>query len=288
MNLTIQDKDTSENIEVVTRFELAFRAGDQNTIDELADPGLVDHNSPDGDPTLASFKKKVSGFKAIFPDLHEDLADIVASGDTVATRWVLSGTQQLEFMGVPAAGQTISVEGMNFYRVKDGRVTDLWTQFDTVALMQQVGAMPTSPAEDQGFQTTINLSANPETVFEALTSISGISSWWGPASGSGTAGGELTFTFGEHLVRFAVTDAVRANSVRWQTVSCDVLPDWVGTTISFDLSPADNDSTTLRFRHAGLRPELACYEQCSRDWGHFLHSSLVAYVETGTGHPAGS
>src|SRR5207237_33022 len=36
------------NIEIITRFELGFRAGDQATIDELADPNLVDHNaSPD-------------------------------------------------------------------------------------------------------------------------------------------------------------------------------------------------------------------------------------------------
>jgi predicted ester cyclase len=28
---------------------------------------------------------------------------------------------------------------MNFYRLKDGRVTDIWTQFDGVALMQQLG-----------------------------------------------------------------------------------------------------------------------------------------------------
>ena len=30
----------------------------------------------------------------------------------------------------------------NFYRLKDGRVTDIWTQFDGVALMQQLGAIP--------------------------------------------------------------------------------------------------------------------------------------------------
>ena len=71
-----------------------------------------------------------------------DLQDIVASGDTVATRWVLTGSQQREFMGIPAAGQTITVEGMNFYRLKDGRVTDIWTQFDGVAMMRQLGATP--------------------------------------------------------------------------------------------------------------------------------------------------
>jgi steroid delta-isomerase-like uncharacterized protein len=78
----------------------------------------------------------------MFPDLEEDLLDIIAGGDTVATRWVVTGSLQQEFMGIPASGQTIRVEGMNFYRLEGGRVTDIWTQFDGVALMQQLGAIP--------------------------------------------------------------------------------------------------------------------------------------------------
>jgi predicted ester cyclase len=54
----------------------------------------------------------------------------------------VTGSLQQEFMGIPASGQTISVEGMNFYRLKDGHVTDIWTQFDGAAMMQQLGAVP--------------------------------------------------------------------------------------------------------------------------------------------------
>ena len=134
---------SSDNIEIITRFEHAFRAADQATIDELADLGLVDHNpAPGHEPTLAGFKQKVAYFLAIFPDLEEDLQDITASGDTVATRWVLTGSQQQEFMGIPASGQPIRIEGMNFYRLRGGRVTDIWTQFHGVAMMQQLGAIP--------------------------------------------------------------------------------------------------------------------------------------------------
>ena len=129
------------NIEIIKRFELGFRANDQATIDELADPGLVDHNiGHDLDGTLAGLKEKAAYFVSLFPDIKEDMQDIIASGDTVATRWVLTGSLQQDFMGIPASGQQIRVEGMNFYRLRDGRVTDIWTQFDNTALMQQLGA----------------------------------------------------------------------------------------------------------------------------------------------------
>jgi hypothetical protein len=39
-------------------------------------------------------------------------------------------------------GQAIRVEGMNFYRLENGRVTDIWTQFDGAALMQQLSQNP--------------------------------------------------------------------------------------------------------------------------------------------------
>ena len=41
-----------------------------------------------------------------------------------------------------ATGRQVSVEGMNFYRLADGRITEAWTQFDGLGLMQQLGAIP--------------------------------------------------------------------------------------------------------------------------------------------------
>ena len=130
----------SDNTEVIKRFELGFRAGDQATIDELAATDLVDHNpGSDQETTLGAFKEKIAFFRSVFPDLKEDLVDIVGSGDTVATRWVLTGSLQRQFMGIPPTGQTIEVEGMNFYRLNDGLVTDVWTQFDGASMMRQLG-----------------------------------------------------------------------------------------------------------------------------------------------------
>jgi hypothetical protein len=58
----------SGNIEIITRFEHAFRAADQATIDELCDPGLVDHNpAPDHEPTLAGIKTEGHGLQCDLP-----------------------------------------------------------------------------------------------------------------------------------------------------------------------------------------------------------------------------
>jgi steroid delta-isomerase-like uncharacterized protein len=83
------------------------------------------------------------GYKAAFPDLTVDLGDVVADGVTVATRWTVAGSHEGEMMGIPATGKQIRVEGMNFSPLADGRITDVWTQFDGVSMLQQLGVIPT-------------------------------------------------------------------------------------------------------------------------------------------------
>jgi len=131
------------NSKIVERFETAFGANDVDTIDELCAPDLVDHNPiPDQKPGLAGFKDTIAMYKGIFPDSQVDVQHIVAEGDLVATHWTVTGTHQAEFFGIPATGRKVSIEGMNVYRLDGGRITDVWTQFDGLGLMQQLGAMP--------------------------------------------------------------------------------------------------------------------------------------------------
>jgi len=53
--------------------------------------------------------------------------------------------------------------------------------------------------------------------------------------------------------------------------------------VEFDIAPADG-GTELRFRHAGLTPRLACWDDCFAGWSYFM-ASIKAYAETGTGTP---
>ncbi len=60
--------------------------------------------------------------------------------------------------------------------------------------------------------------------------------------------------------------------------------EWVGTRLRFELAPAADGSTELRFEHEGLEPTLECFELCRAGWQQFL-GSLQRFVETGRGEP---
>ena len=138
-------------------------------------------------------------------------------------------------------------------------------------------------APDADFETTLTLQASPDSVFDALTTTTGLSGWWTRVTGSGLAGGELTFTFDVPLT-ISVDQAERPGRVRWTAVGFEPLPDWAGTTINFDVTPIAGGGSQLQFRHTGLTPHLECFDECSSGWTHYL-ASLVAYVESGHGHP---
>jgi uncharacterized protein YndB with AHSA1/START domain len=137
------------------------------------------------------------------------------------------------------------------------------------------------------YKKTIRVQASPAALFEALTTVKGLSAWWTDATGSGDTGGELRFSFGSGTCVMHVDEATPSTSVRWTVTECAFEPDWVATRPSFTITPVDGDACELQFRHGGLTSELDCIDECTRGWDHFI-VSLRDYVASGHGMPRGS
>jgi hypothetical protein len=60
--------------------------------------------------------------------------------------------------------------------------------------------------------------------------------------------------------------------------------EWVGTKLSFTLTPKDDDTVVL-FTHADWRDPSDFMAHCSARWAYFL-LSLKSLVETGNGTPS--
>ncbi len=82
-------------------------------------------------------------FKAAIPDLSFELHDQIAEDDKVASRFTATGTFTNEFQGLPPSGETIEFSGTNVMRIVDGKSLEEWDDFDTMALMGQLGAIHT-------------------------------------------------------------------------------------------------------------------------------------------------
>ena len=120
-------------------------------------------------------------------------------------------------------------------------------------------------------------------VYAALTTLEGLSGWWTDDTQGDTAvSGVLEFRFDVGSIDMKVVELRPAHIVRWQVV--DGPPEWIGTTVSFELRQ-DGDYVVVLFRHEGWKGPVEFMHHCSTKWGVFM-MSLKSLVETGKGAPA--
>jgi steroid delta-isomerase-like uncharacterized protein len=122
-------------------FDEVLNAGKLSLLDTLIGAAYVDHNPSPGQPAgAAGVKGKVEALRAAFPDLRYTLEDLVAEGELVAARYSWRGTHKGEaFLGIPPSGKSILVRGMDFYRLRDGRIVEHWDNIDELGMLTQLG-----------------------------------------------------------------------------------------------------------------------------------------------------
>ena len=127
----------------------------------------------------------------------------------------------------------------------------------------------------------IKIEAPPDTLYSALTTPAGLSSWWTRAE---QAGESVQFFFGpdgDHRVTMRVVSSVPGQEVRWQCIEGP----WVETGAFVFSIENSKGCVYLDFAHHGWQETDNFYKHCNAKWGFFLVMSLKRYLETSTGLP---
>ena len=119
-------------------------AGDIDGFGDLLRDDMVEHEETPGFPqTKDGVKAFFNAYIAAFPDLRMHVEDVIASGDKVVARFRATGTNTGDFMGMPATGKSVDVQGIDIIRFgDDGKAAEHWGVFDAMAMMQQLGVVP--------------------------------------------------------------------------------------------------------------------------------------------------
>ncbi len=130
------------------------------------------------------------------------------------------------------------------------------------------------------------VSAALDQVYSAIATKGGLSDWWtrDGVRGESKEGSKIEFYFGqpEPAAVMEVTRLDPDGQVSWSCVGG--AEEWVGTKLSFTLTPKD-DETVVLFTHADWRDPSDFMAHCSARWAYFL-LSLKSLVETGKGTPS--
>ncbi len=105
---------TDQNKDVVRRFvNEVLSGGHLDRIDQLLAPSYV--NRAFG-ADLPAFKGMLPGLVAALPERQFDIEELIAEGDAVVARY----TSEMR----DRSGKTISVRGMTYYRLADGKIVE--------------------------------------------------------------------------------------------------------------------------------------------------------------------
>jgi steroid delta-isomerase-like uncharacterized protein len=77
-------------------------------------------------------------FKA-FPDFHQDIEQMIASGDWVVSRWHVTGTHRGEFNGISPTNRQVSLRGCTVSEIRNGCIVKTIISYDQLAVLQQLG-----------------------------------------------------------------------------------------------------------------------------------------------------
>jgi steroid delta-isomerase-like uncharacterized protein len=135
---------TMDNAATMRRTYELLSKGDVDGFGRLLSDDFVEHEevpglAPSKDGVLELFR----GYVVAFPDLRMEVLDLLDCGDKTVARVKATGTQDGEFMGMPASGRRVEIDLIDIMRFDDaGLVTEHWGVMDMLAMLQQLGAIP--------------------------------------------------------------------------------------------------------------------------------------------------
>src|SRR5437879_10257945 len=95
----------------------------------------------------------------------------------------------------------------------------------------------------------VNIKATPDQIYAAVSTARGLAAFWTSESQADSKVGTIaTFGFGGPSQRMRVDELTPGKRVKW-TALAD-FPNWNGTTVTWEISPAENGETGVLFRHA--------------------------------------
>lgn len=143
------DKSAHENAALVRRFLIDIvGGGDTDAIDVLVSNELAEHNLLFGNSHDQAGVNSLGWRVLSEADVSADVDDVVARENRVAVRGRLTGIHSERWMNLPPTENEFEIAYIWFCRVKDGRITEIWSLPDGLGFLQQVGAVPANFESD--------------------------------------------------------------------------------------------------------------------------------------------
>lgn len=122
-------------------FGEVWSQGQLELVDELYCDNFEAHyfHPPRWGAGKAGVRAIVTSVRSAFPNYRETVVDFLESGDRVAVRISIKGTNQGDLGSLAPTGKAVDIEEIILFRMEDGKVREQWGVPDMLAFYDQLG-----------------------------------------------------------------------------------------------------------------------------------------------------
>ncbi len=94
---------------------------------------------------------------AAVPDWHMEVISVAEQNDEVFVQWHLTGTHKGTLLGIEPTGKPLSIDGIDHFVIRDGKVVSNFVVVDQLQYARQIGMMPPDgSAADKALKEAFN------------------------------------------------------------------------------------------------------------------------------------
>lgn len=134
---------TETNKKLIAQSYQAMDTGDGAKVQSLysADAKFTIAGAP-GPMDFNGFTQFVGAFQTAFSRPRHVIKSQVAEGDRVSTYLEWHAVHTGPFNGIPASHKPVKIQAITHHTISNGKITEQTSVFDSMSLMQQIGAIP--------------------------------------------------------------------------------------------------------------------------------------------------
>lgn len=128
------------NKALVRAYWKSYETGDLDAVMAFVHPDHVFH--PEGGARAVGYRRRRQGdaaFLRTFSRVRVAVEDLIAEGDRVASRVVMTATHARAAYGLRATRRRIRIPFLDIARVRGGKIVEEWTEYDWESLRRRMG-----------------------------------------------------------------------------------------------------------------------------------------------------
>ncbi|MBV9177036.1 MAG: ester cyclase [Nitrososphaeraceae archaeon] len=139
-----------ENKQIAREFiDEVFQKGNIEAANKFVTPELIYHARGEDIEGIEEFKEWISSDRGVFPDLQFTFIDSIVEGGKVAVVWIVEGTHEKEFRGLPATHKKFETVGISVFHFEGNKIKEAWQVVDALTAAIQLGAVKTTIPETE-------------------------------------------------------------------------------------------------------------------------------------------